>query len=425
MSKAIRFKNLRLFTGVALVALSFNTLDASANDRMDDLEGKLSQALQMLEKQSREVRALKKELTHVKRGGGSAGGGDINARLEEVENAVFELDDRVGSRAVVSAFDAQKLTIGGFLHSAYTHLDHDDGSATAFNRHAFELLMRADFNDDWSAFVALAYLREAGPSFNNGTGAAVDFRYPAQPGGTVTPQVIAWSNYQHSDAFQVKFGRMITPHGIINIEHFPATLLDTEQPQFLRPFGGDTMFSNFTTGIQFHGRFALGGDNAIQYNTYVSAKQGATENPIYGARLAYSHGNSGVTVGVNGATGERTEGVESEFTLWGADLKIDKGPILWKSEVFSTSEDVNDDRFAWYTQPAWRINDQWIAFYRYDFLDNGANTGDMIEQMLGVNFLPLQNIRLRATTTFKEFDGTSTIASKDARIHQLSATLSF
>ena len=70
-----------------------------------------------------------------------------------------------------------------------------------------------------------------------------------------TPLIIAWGNYAYSDALNIQFGRFSTPHGIINIEHFPATLLDPEQPQFLRPFSGQTIFPNFVDGIHLYGNY--------------------------------------------------------------------------------------------------------------------------------------------------------------------------
>jgi len=89
------------------------------------------------------------------------------------------------------------------------------------------------------------------------------------------------------------------------------------------------------------------------------------------------------------------------------------------------SEDADGDRLGWYTQPAWRIKAKWIAFYRYDFLDNGESKGDTIENVIGLNFLPKPNIRLRTTVTLKEFGDAPGFKSADAQIYQTSATLSF
>lgn len=361
-------------------------------------------------------------------------------RLNDIEDAIERIEERIGSRSVAQGFDALELTIGGFLHSALTNVDTDDGSATSFNRQIFELLIRAKLDENWSAFIAQAFIRESDILYR-GPEERTD---PTFEIAVKSPTVIAWANYSSSNVLNFQFGRFITPHGIINIEHFPATLLDTEQPQFLRPFGGQTLFPNFVTGAQIHGQVFMGeeGANVIQYNLYSASYAGTDEEFIFGARTALSLGNTGVTLGLNASSGARqesntrtfdtgtglwvkTSNPGSDYTMAGADILIDKGALLWKNEIFKTSEDLGGNKKAYYSQPAFRISPQWTVFYRYDYLDNGAGTGDTIENMVGVNHSPRSNIRLRATITDKKFKAGVATQEADANIYQLSATLSF
>lgn len=430
-----------LLTTTALLALSVGSAQADDSKNIDKLEKQLEKALQLIEQQSQQVESLSQKLKKiestnastapVRRRSSAAINTELEERLTVLEDQLFEIDDKVGSQTLVNAFDAVNFDIGGFFNSAYTFVDSENGSAAGFNRQIFELLIRADLDENWSAFFAGGFLREANVVFDD-TGNEPDFAFPSIAGGTVNPQIIGWFNYKHNDAFNIRVGRLITPHGIINIEHFPATLLDTEQPQFLRPFPEQTIFPNFTTGVQFHGKFFFGSDN-LEYYAYAASPQSSIEEPIYGGRLAYTFGDYGVTVGVNGAIGSRAEDSTTEYTLFGADLLVDKGPVLWKTEVFMTDEDDEPGRFAFYTQPAYRINDQWIAFYRYDFLDDGSNTtavipnaaGDTTEHVLGVNYLPLPNVRTRLIYTHREFGESGSFAETDADIFQISATYSF
>jgi hypothetical protein len=246
----------------------------------------------------------------------------------------------------------------------------------------------------------------------------------------------------------LRVGRYITPFGIINIEHFPALLLDAEQPQFLRPFSGDTIFPNFLTGAQAHGKFFFGNDY-LQYYAYTGIFTGSSAERFYsGTRLAYTVSNWGTTFGINGGWGRRSlttaapdttaVGANKTFGMIGGDILIDKGPILWKTELFFTNEDskAGGNRTAFYTQPAYRITDNIIGFYRYDFLNDGSllvqgggrnNTpGNSTEHVIGVNYLPVSNVRLRATLGFKDFSkGRLGAPSADAKIFQLSGTFSF
>ena len=376
---------------------------------------------------------------------------ELSERISAQEDLTQELDERVGSRAIVHAFDAMALDFGGFLHSAFTHIHGDQGSASSFDRLTFEILLKAQFSRRFSAFFAQAFVRESNLRFTDTfqrTSPGFGF---SGSGGVKTPLVIAWANYMQSDNFNIQIGRYITPFGIINIEHFPAILLDTEQPQFLRPFSGDTLFPNFITGAQVHGKLFLGED-MLQYNLYTGVYSGSTPEQFYGGvRVGYTLGAFGTTVGLNLGTGKRslrptapdttTVSKNATFYMYGVDLLIDKGPILWKNELFFTDEDkgAGGNRIGFYTQPAYRATDQWIVFYRYDFLNDGNlqvvpagggprvhTPGNSTEHVLGLNYLPVPNVRLRVTATWKEFSSGRLGAPKaDAQIFQLSGTFSF
>lgn len=403
--------------GLVAIGLVAQTVYGADDSRVGDLQKQLKQS-------QKAVKALTGRIDRLEKGAGAASSDDSLDRLDDLEDVVQDMDERVGSRALAHAFDGMKLDIGGFVHSAFTHIDGEDDSANSFDRQNFELLIKAELNKEWSVFFAGGFLRESDNPFALGSRTE-----PVFNSRNKTPQIIAWTNYQGDDSFNLRIGRFITPHGIINIEHFPATLLDPEQPQFLRPFGGDTLFPNFSTGLQLHDRLFLGQnlENTFEYAVYVSSFAGAPEDEIYGGRGAYTIGNSNLTIGGNVASGRRAN--ESNYDLLGIDLFYDGDEVFWKTEFFTTSEDVGGDRSGGYTQPALRLNDQWIAFYRYDFLDDGGS--ETVENALGVNYLPYSNVRLRGILRLIEFDdgtvsGTSTtVDSADATVIQISGTFSF
>ena len=424
------------------VALGGAPAFAQEVNKIDRLEAQLEKALSLIEAQSQEMKRLQGELSEIKarpvvRSTRGTVNGSVANRLNQVEETlkyveetVYEIDDRTNGRGVANVFDAERLNIGGFFNTAFTYVDGEDGSAKAFNRQNFELLIRADLDENWSAFFAGGFLREGDIQFTD----SQQRRQPDFELGNNNPQIIGWFNYKHNDQFNVRLGRLITPHGIINIEHFPATLLDQEQPQFLRPFRGDTIFPNFSTGVETHGRYFFGQD-ILSYSAYVATSQGSPEELLYGGRVAYQFSDYGVTVGLNGLTGTRDEGApESDYNMIGADLLIDKGPILWKTEIYATDEQEGHGRFAFYTQPAYRFTDKWIGFYRYDVLNDGANAVDdgstaddneSIEHVIGLNYLPKPNVRLRLTGTRREFESGGAFEDAEADIYQFSATYSF
>ncbi len=348
---------------------------------------------------------------------------DTAERLDILEESMLDVEEKIGSRAVVNAFDSLKLDIGGFFHSAFTYAKGEDSSATSFNRQNFELLISAELNKQWTGFFAGGFLRESDDAFALG-----NTNDPAFNSKNKNPLIIGWVNFANSDAFNVRIGRFITPHGIINIEHFPATLLDPEQPQFLRPFSGDTIFPNFSTGVQLHGSTYLNEDHKLQYYVYLSNFAGNPEENRAGAMLEYEF-TENLTFGVDLAQGERTTG--NDYDMIGAHALIEIGQLSWKTEYYSTSEDssILGDRNGGYTQPSWHISPEWTVFYRYDMLDNG--TKETTENAVGLNYLPYPNIRLRAVYTQKSFDSYINVADgselpeADADIFQISGTFSF
>ncbi len=426
-----------LFSTTSLNALAQD--GAAEAQRIEALEAQLRQVLGVVENLTAEIQSLKAERAVAAapaRNTNSGADGNLktqidavaaavaetNARLDDVEDIALDTDEKVGSRALVRAFDAYEFDLGGFFHTAATFADGKNNSELAVNRMTFELLAKAKLSDDWSLFVAQAFIRESDIRFT-------DPLNRLEPNFQITnfaPLVIATATYEASDAFSVDFGRFITPHGIINIEHFPAILLDPEQPQFLRPFGGQTIFANFMNGAKAGGQFFQPGglNGTLGYSVYVGSFVNNADSFNYGGRLAWTFGDSGLTIGANLGGGRRAGG-GTDYVLFGGDVMFDKGPIIWKSELFYTDEDVGGNRLAFYTQPGWRIDSRWTAFYRFDFLDDGGLEGDKTEHAVGLTFKPHRNVHLRAIARFNHFEEVPGFPSANARNFQLSSTFSF
>jgi hypothetical protein len=407
----------------------------TSQDVIERLEQKLVQNDQVIADLNTRVEALQTQSPN----------GAISAGPEEhyyYDDALLALEEKVGTRSLVHAFDAKSLDIGGFFTFAacYAHGKHSSEFST--NQSLLEILIRAQITDDLSFFTALGFLREADLDVTEKDHPT--FRKYANR----VPQIIAWANYHYSDLIQVQLGRFVTPQGIINIEHFPPILLEINQPQFLRPFSGATMFPNFIIGGQFHGKHFIGeqDEHVLLYHLFSGYFNNAPKDLIAGLRTAYSIPDVGLTVGVNYSHGRRLNCSEpdsptgtlghlsivgslsattNDYDQFGADLLIDCGPFLWKNEVWYSQERHEENRLAYYTQPAYRISDEWIVFYRFDFLRAGQTVGKSKEHVVGVNFLPFSTVRTRTAYFCKETKcpGTNT----DRRIHavQTSATVSF
>jgi hypothetical protein len=285
------------------------------------------------------------------------------------------------------------------------------------------LLLKAKLGKNWDLFAAQAFIRNAPLRFSDPAGRRSPF-FANNNSPVVTDTVIAWAQYSKSDMLNVQFGRFITPHGIINIEHFPANLLDPEQPQFLRPFPGQTIFANFSDGVNVHGSKYVG-NNKFSYNAYAAAWAGNSSNVNVGGRLAYSFEESGLTFGLNGTYGDRSSTRDANFAVLGADVLYQKGRWTWKNEVYITDEENAPSKYAFYTMPAYKLTDKWTAFYRFDYLDTGLPGGESIENALGLTVRPIFNVHLRGIYRWRRATRDAGIPAADTHVFQLSTTFNF
>ncbi|MEC7838918.1 MAG: hypothetical protein VX777_02640 [Chlamydiota bacterium] len=331
--------------------------------------------------------------------------------------------------------NTRELQISGFLTQAWSLLEPSCNNDTSFNQTLLEILIQAEPIENWSFFTALEWQRQADINFfdpNDPTFRRFTLR---------VPMLIGWVNWSWKDSFQVTLGRFVTPHGIINIEQFPPVLLENNQPQFLRPFSGDTIFPNYLNGVHFHGTQYLGDkkDSVLLWHAYLANHTNSLPSKYYaGARLSYTFYNSSMTIGGNYAYGMRhfwgeptrlgnmsVTPIESltsnHFHMAGADLLIDTRCLLWKTEFFYTWENGYQNRLGFYTQPAWKVSERWIIFYRYDWLVPGQRLTSSLEHVIGVNYLPDPMIRTRFLYFYKEFCDTHDVA----HVFQTSITVSF
>ncbi len=349
---------------------------------------------------------------------------ELEERVEELEIVTTQHDESIGSRAVASAFDGLSLDIGGFFDTTSTIAIGENATDASFNRQTFELLLKADLGSKWDLFLAQAFTRNAPLNFIDPQQRTTP-NFDSNNSEVETDTVVAWAQYKHKDILNVQFGRFITPHGIINIEHFPASLLDTEQPQFLRPFNAQNIFANFTNGINVYGSKYLG-NSTVTYAAYAGVWAGNSSNPIFGGRLDYKIGNSGFTFGVNGFSGDRVDQpTDSRYYGGGIDVLFDKGPLLWKNELYTTSEGNGQDRIAFYTQPSIRLSNSLTVLYRFDLFDDDTIGGRSIEHVGGLVFDPIDNVRLRAVYRLKRLLSDPGFDDADVNIIQLATTFNF
>jgi hypothetical protein len=199
---------------------------------------------------------------------------DISARLEALEEELLELQLKQSEKTPVTAFDSIRLDFGGFITQTFTStFAGDSPSRSLFDQTNLELLIGADITENDSFFAAVGFLRQA-DLINEASAADINGRRFAAHANRI-PGIIMWGKHDFDELLDVTYGRMITPWGIINREHFPPVLMNLNQPQYLRNvqpgnlFGGNTFIPNFIDGVQAHGSKFFG-DHQAEYFTYVA-----------------------------------------------------------------------------------------------------------------------------------------------------------
>lgn len=419
-----------LMRGAAIISIlmapNLAFADGDTDEQMAQMQRQLEEAMLAIQALSGTVTALQNELAQQQTVQAPASPDimvELDERVEELEGVVDAIDNRVGGRAVVNAFDAAKLDIGGFVDVAATLATGEDKTEASANREVVELLLKADLGESWDLFVAQSFVRNSPLTFSDPAGRRSPF-FANNNSPVATDTVIAWAQYSKNDIFNVQLGRYITPHGIINIEHFPASLLDPEQPQFLRPFKGQTIFANFTDGVNIHGSRFIGNDK-FSYNAYAGTWAGNSTNLNVGGRLAYTVSKSGLTFGLNGTYGDRSSTASANFAVLGADVLYKKGRWIWKNEIYVTDEQKAPSKYAFYTMPAYKLTEKWTAFYRFDYLDTGEVGGESIENAGGLTFKPVANVHLRGIYRWHRETKDAGIPAADTHVFQLSSTFNF
>jgi len=388
----------------------------------DSTPDQITKKIESLEK---EINELKHELQTYVRGQDKLSA--LEPRVDELETLAIETNEAIGDRAIPQVFDAISLDIGGFLHTQTSIVRGEDNTSFAPNNQILELLVHADLSEKWDLFFAQAFVRNAALVFTDEEGIRnPEFQNNNSPIATGT--VLAWSQYKHSDAFNVQVGRYITPIGIINREHFPALLLDTVQPLFLQPFPGQSLFANFNNGFNIYGSKFVGKErqNKLEYFAFAGAFSGNATSLNGGGRLQYTFAKNKITLGSSLYSGDRDRLIDNDrFLVSGLDLRIDSGPLLFKAEAYFSNENLNSDKIAFYAQPAWRLQPNLIAFYRFDYFDNGSAAIPRNEHVLGLVYNPIDLVRLRAIYRRGSFSDELGINTANTDKFQFQSTISF
>jgi hypothetical protein len=372
-----------------LCALSLPALAADA-----DVEARLKALEARLNAVESENQALKSQLASTEQKASAA-----SAQVEKVAAA----------ESTGGAGWAQNTQVGGYGELHYNNLDGSGGAPDKdeidFQR--FVLFFGHQFNERTRFFSELELEHVVASSD------------PDDKGEVELEQ--AYVEFDLNANLRARAGLFLMPVGILNETHEPVTFYGVERnPVEVKIIpttwwaGGVGLSGNFGNGFNYDLAITegLNTDAAEDYAVRAGRQQtmeALANDAAYTARLSWT-GVPGLTLAgsfqyqTNITQGQDpTAGSAYLYELHGI---YNYGPFglkalyaRWNLDGSGPAAIGADNQNGWYIEPAYRINEQWGVFARYNEWDNLAGiSGDSLKQQtnFGANFWPTSDVVLKA-----------------------------
>lgn len=299
-----------------------------------------------------------------------------------------------GGAGNAHAIDLSKATINGYVDLEYIQSSNNAGDPNgAFHQHHLSFLMDVPVDERISGHFHI--------EFDHGVNTA------APNGGDIIVEK-SFIQYFHTDRVQFRFGKVLTPFGYYNEVHdatpvflsvgIPRTIYRQDER------GGTSMFPKWTTGVNMLGTGEYG-DTVVDYIVYVGngeniptvndAEHDSNRNKAFGGRIAVQQGEL-TSVAVSFYNGEKAESASSlttPHTTWGLMFATGIGDLGGLFEYARSDIGGMVDAGA-YGQLSYTVNKYCTPYYRYEWTepDNRTANDAWVEQIIGVNVMPAENI---------------------------------
>ena len=426
---------------LAAALLLFPRADVFAESAADPRDARIEHLETVVELLAGQLQSLTGEIEALKqtRGEDHAWWAGQRTVVTELTERVDQLD---GASPANTATWPDKLSLGGYgeMHANFGESE----AADLFDLHRIVLALGYDFND-WIKLNSEIEIEHAFVSKGAG-------------GELLVEQ--AHLDFLLSDAANVRFGRVLTPLGIVNQKHEPPSFNGVERPSFAKYIIPSTWSSD---GVGLFGSLAP----STTYQAYIvagldgsgfSAKDGirggrikerqSLHEPAFTGRLDwYPFAERPVGMGQalrlgastyhggldNGNKGENPD-VNGDIHIYSADFEYNIADLDFRGAVADLR--IQDARgldpgvasgiFGWYLEGAWHFlpesckqgklaSADAVAFVRFDDFDTQYDmptgmtadpAGDRTEWTFGVGLHLLPNFVVKADVQLRD-DGTS------------------
>jgi hypothetical protein len=214
----------------------------------------------------------------------------------------------------------------------------------------------------------------------------------------------AWMEYNHNPLLTVRVGKQLSPQYWWQ-NHYPNLTLSTALPIYLRE-----LFPPELVGVMVQGatatpvgtsEFGLGYKFYVANNNFEgNSRTDLRDGKAWGARgqLRFPTGGAlrrfDVAADVyRGHVGLTTNALTDD-NVFGFESQIEISRFLFQTE-WARGKSLNQTRTGYYVQPALRLHDDWITFYRAEQLESPRIRSAERRHILGLNYRPYPQIALK------------------------------
>jgi hypothetical protein len=214
----------------------------------------------------------------------------------------------------------------------------------------------------------------------------------------------AWMEYNHNRLLSVRVGKQLSPQYWWQ-NHYPNLTLSTATPIYLRE-----LFPAELVGVTVQGAAATPvgtSEFGVGYKFYVAnnnfegnSRTDRSDSKSWGARGQVRFPTSGALRRLDvaadiyhGKVGLTNEELVEDH-VFGFETQLEYSQFLLQTE-WARGRSMEMTRSGYYLQPALRIDEDWIAFYRLEQLESPRIRQAERRHLAGVNFRPYPQIALK------------------------------
>lgn len=214
----------------------------------------------------------------------------------------------------------------------------------------------------------------------------------------------AWMEYNHNRFLSIRVGKQLSPQYWWQ-NHYPNLTLSTALPIYLRE-----LFPAELVGVTVQGSTARAvgtSEFGVGYKFYVAnnnfegnSRTDRRDGKSWGARGQVRFPTAGAwrrfdaAVDIYRGNVGLSNNELAEDNVVGFETQLEVSQFLFQSE-WARGKSLGQTRTGYYLQPAMRIDEDWIAFYRLEQLESPRILRAERRHLAGVNFRPYPQIAFK------------------------------